>query len=307
MPAEVRDCRYARSNDRLYHASIIRLPDGGLSMPMEIAWNGQRTFDRARLNYLAITRDEARARSTCPTPESAIDKYLEQAIGIKPLPNRQYHLLGSSSVTHDGFECVELRFDAMFCDGELICRHAKDRGYWPVYVRLTSAGGDVVYEMSDVEFAAVESEGNHLYFPIRLTQQVYPGATPPKKATFQFEVDRSTLKVNQPIPASRFVLKPWPSERVGDLDTRQIAPARDLAWTPDERVGFPFAEFVVAVSALEKQKQVELAAVGNAGASADEAGFLHNDWGWAHVIITVGILAMCAGLYIYYRGRRLKA
>jgi hypothetical protein len=297
-----RECRYLSDGKRYYQAAIIHGPGGGLAMPMEVAWDGKRVYDRARLFYMAQSSNPERARHICPRPDESVDSFVEQAIGTRPHAHVSYEFRSAREVEHSGKRCIELVFDAPWMDGVLTVYHARDFGYWPVGARAVKRDGTVTYELSDVEFAEYMSEGNRLFFPVCLTQKTGPGG--PQFNTIVFQVDRKSLKINEPIPDSKFVLAPWPNEMVGDLDTGEVQKPVDPKWVPDSRVGFPFDVFIRALEAggslgtnprAAEQAQPPTGAQSAVETAGAGGGFWRSPWTFAGLVGCALILASLVG------------
>lgn len=157
-------------------------------------------------------------------------------------------------------------------------------------------------EITDLRYATVESEGNELHYPVRFTEKGMGGAGHGGN-TESWRVDEATLKINMPIPRSRFVLEPWPDEEVYDLNKDKVIPAKDPSWSAVGKVGFPWDGFVGILEVHEGKRERERVAA--AGSPAPEAA---RPWaeamgGW---IVLAGLAVVGGGGYVVYRQRHAR-
>lgn len=310
----VRKGRYARDGERVYSAGISVIP-GGLSMPHELTWDGQRVHSRPFLSRVTRSTNRRRFKPSTPTPEDQLDTYLAQALDFQPKPSQKYRFRrGVRAEDKDHGSCIELEFAAEWLGGTLLSRHARKYGYAPVYFRLVDKDGVNVAEVTEVEFGRSESDGNQLYFPVTVT---CVGATEPGQAgnKHRWQVDEATLKVNQPIAPSRFEIAPWPNEEVYDWETGKTTKAANPKWSPVGKVEFPWRDFVMLV---EETRRRNLVSGSSAGATSEVPGagargsiprgsLPETPWpeklGWW--LVVPGIATIAAGGYLVYR-RRLR-
>ncbi len=111
-------------------------------------------------------------------------------------------------------------------------------------------------------------------------------------------VDPQFLKINQPIPPSRFRLTPWPSETVYDRDTREVTPAADPAWVEAGKVDFPFDVFAdyyqrgVEKNAAAGVPTRERGATGlEIAAAADSTPPPYRGWPWVSIVTWALVVA----------------
>ena len=120
----------------------------------------------------------------------------------------------------------------------LIIRHAREYGYWPVHVWRARPGVLPSYEMVALRFAkSVAADGKAVYYPVHFESCNFNRRGNTRVA---FVVDEATLKINQPIDPSRFVIPTFPWDRVSDYDTGKSRGPEDPNAKPDSRIGFPF-------------------------------------------------------------------
>jgi hypothetical protein len=299
-----RRCRYARQGDCLHHASIDLLPTGARSFPREMAYDGQVIMRRPNPAYMYRSRDVTKATPSCPTPESAINDYLEQALGYVPRDDQQYEVVSAEIVEFLGDECVELSFAAKWLGGRLVSRHTKSKGYAPVSVELFDHTGKRVYHLRDARYAELAIDGNILYYPTHFaTESWIEGATAAN--VLVYDVEPSTLKVNELIPRSRFRLDPWPNEHVYDLETGASERTKDPTWSPIGKVGFPYDVFYSGMAGGGT-----VATAGRvAGESVSQEGhslkMRTDSWAW-WFLLAAGAGCVLLGVYAKYRSR-LKA
>jgi hypothetical protein len=211
---------------------------------------------------LATGTDVRRAAPSCPTPDTSLNSYLEEAYGFVDIDRAKYRFVAAREVDWDGNACIRVQFQALAYEGTLTIHHARDFGYWPVHVELIKGDGTVVYELSDVRFGVMERDGNRLYFPVRYVQRSYPQG---KGNRLEFQVREGSLRINEPIPHTKFRLEQWPNEKLGDLDANTVTPAKDQQWKPDSRLTFPFDVFEEALQKArgsQESKQLNSAAHG---------------------------------------------
>jgi hypothetical protein len=251
--------RYARSGDRQYVAA-------GASG--ENAWDGRRNYSRLPMNdgetRLNLRTGDEWFNPHIALPEIALYTYVARALGFdEPLQPglRAEHLpafrfLAAREVidaTHG--ECVELEFDhaGPSTRGRHVMRFARRYEYAPVYLHLDGrlagpaagkGGGEPYAEtLTDVRYAKVRAGGAERHFPVGLRVVANVNAGQGGHA-HEWQIDEATLKVNGPIPRSRFVLKPWPNSTTYDFETRREVPPSDPNWSPVGKVGFPWVEYV---------------------------------------------------------------
>jgi hypothetical protein len=235
--------RYAASGDKQYHAALRDTRGGGIIMPREVAWDGQRAYVRQLYGTLDVSNDQSNWRKSNPTPDEAVAGGFEVAAGLKKREGYSYVLVSSDEVEIDGRLCTRFVFREKSRNWTLTTTHAQDVGYWPILEELKEADGFVSDEISGVKYANRDATGATVYFPLAATIVARKSET--QTNVFKYEVHPETLKINAPIDDSRFVLNPWPSEKVRNLDTKRTTPARDAAWKPAGQVGFPFDRYAM--------------------------------------------------------------
>lgn len=308
----LRKARYARDGERIYTSGIYVLPDG-LGMPHESAWDGQRVYVRPFLNYMYRSTDKQRFKEATPVPHEIGNYCAGPALGLGGKPKTYRFLRARKVEDEEHGSCIELEFAAERTGGALLTRHASQYHYAPVYSRLTDKEGKVATEIKDVRYARVESEGNALFYPVALFLPGLNGDEGPGSGSQRFEVDEKTLKINQPIPRSRFVIEPWPSDEVYDWEAKKMASPRDPKWSPVGNVGFPWNDFARMVEENDRRskKKVPPAAAGpgETPVVAANAGAVAVPWQerlgvW---LALPGLALVMGGGYVVYRLRHPRA
>lgn len=269
----VRRARYARDGERVYSAGVWTSGEA-FSMPGESAWDGQHVRERWTPGQMNRSVDKSRFKESTPSPEQELFLYPQYALGFAKFARGKFEFTRAryvEDVKHG--TCVELEFDVAAAKGTLLCRHARRYGYAPVYWRFTFKDGpqrEGSEEMSAERFATFESDGNEMYFPVTISC-VNGGTSPdgtPISSRRHYQVDEPTLKVNQPIPRSRFVLQPWPNEDVFDMEKGVVTYAKDPRWSPAGKVDFPWADFVALAERNKAKRMGTLAQTGGFGGDA---------------------------------------
>jgi len=105
-----RKCRYARSDDKYYHASVDLYPTGARGLTQEATWDGQVARCRSNPHYFRRSVDPRDAKPTCPLPQSLIGIYLTPVIDAIDKSSTKYSLVRARLVEFNGLECIELEF-----------------------------------------------------------------------------------------------------------------------------------------------------------------------------------------------------
>jgi hypothetical protein len=310
LNGNIRKARYARDGGRYYQGSVWVL-DGGFGMAAECAWDGQRVHDRTTMGRLNRSTDRKRFSFYAPVPENRVDLFVTWALGFEAellpnfsvKPNQKFRFLGGRTVEDEEHgTCIELEFTREWERGTMLTRHARRYAYAPVYWRTVEQNGDLETEMKDVRYATVQSDGNELHFPVRLTMLSYnPGGQVGN--TSNFRVDEPTLKLNQPIARSRFVLEPWPNEDVYDWGSGKLTEGKDPRWSPVGNVDFPWDGFVAAAARNDARHKPRpaVAAPGGGPTAPDPAR------PWAEALggwVAIGGLAVAlVAAYVIFRQR----
>jgi hypothetical protein len=237
-----RHVRYARDGEMYYHGSRVTNYDGTFGFVVEVAWDAQRSACRPAYGRLNYGSHPDKARPANPTPDDTISYFAERALGLVDDPENRCEFLDASETEYEGHPVVELRYRRVLDQNTVINRHGKDVGYWPVYELRTDPGGATTYELKDLKYARIESQGNELFYPVHASMAAYGGTRYPDATGnhMTLAVDERTLKINQPIPLSRFMITPWPSERIYDWDTEHWTEPTDPDWSPVGKVDFPW-------------------------------------------------------------------
>lgn len=304
----VRRTRFMRDGGRFRMAGV-NLADGKVSsFPDEVAWDGQVAHNRNwRLVGVKRSRDKARARWSSILPDTNF-YHVVRALGA-PLdpgqfnqPGQTYRFLRGRTVEDPRHgSCIELEFATSWADFTSFSRHARRYAYAPIYVRYGKNDGSVPeQEITEVRYAEIESEGNTLYYPIEM-RILGAGGQKSGGNTIHLTVDESTLKVNQPIPRSRFVIEPWPNEDLYDESTDKLTRAKNPDWSPIGNLGFPWDEWLQGLEAdkpaREARRQEQIALSGMTGGVRPWAERL-GSW------LALGGLAVVLGCgYVVYRRR----
>lgn len=314
----IRRARYARDGDRYHMAAAWVSDDGGMGMPHERSWDGQRSHHRSTRHQVNRTSDRKQFTFSADPPETYRDFHVSWALGFEDElqpnfrrePDQKYRFLRGQLVEDPGHgTCVELEFAAEYADSLLVSRHARRYAYAPVYYRFgkTREGAVPDAELTDVRYAAIESDGNELYFPVELTLLAVGGKKNAGGNTLRWRVDEKKLKINQPITRSRFVIEPWPNEALYDADKDKLTPAKDPAWSPVGKVEFPWNDWTV----LTAEDSAERA--GNKAARMTAGGMLAYDppKPWAEALgvwlVVPGLAIVLGAGYVLYRKRRVTS
>lgn len=310
MDGNLRKARFARDGDRYYQSGVWVLPGGGFSLAMECAWDGQRVYDRGSLGQLKRGTDRSRFKFSSHVPESTLNVLVTWALGFEDelhpnfrrKPKQKFRFLGGRMVEDEEHgSCVELKFKLEWKPATLVTRHARRYAYAPVYWGARSANNEPQTEMSEVAYATIQSDGNELYYPVRLTTRSYMGGGKVRN-TSRYRVDETTLKVNQPIPRSQFVLEPWPNEDVYDIEANKRTKAKDPRWSPVGKVSFPWDGFVEVAERNKSRRGLQQAsALGTEiGSPVAEVPWTETWGGW---IIASGAALALIAMYFSYRKR----
>ena len=249
--------RVRRSGDRYYQASIIESIDGGLSLPAEIAWDGQRSFDRTRFQMLRISNAEG-PQSVVTRPDTALFEYLQTAFGDTP-PEKAMgasYRLKSASVDSEANE-IRLEFEGPGSGMTLISYHDRSRNCMPLRFEILFDTGRPMYRLQRVKYARFETPAGTIYFPQEIDSTIYYDnisatnskavlKTPPE-GRYNFRV--SDIEMNRPLRKDEFQLTPYPYDDVLDGNTGVMRPAADPSWMQFDQIGFPFRDFAVSLKA----------------------------------------------------------
>jgi hypothetical protein len=251
--------RYARDGEMYYHGSRVINYDGRFGIMSEVAWDGQRSANRHSFGLMNFASSPESALTSNQTPDDSVGHFAERALGLVDDPENRCEFLGASETEYEGRPVVELRYKRVLDQDTVIIRHGKDVGYWPVHLLRNAPGGGTFCEMKDVKYARFESQGNVLFYPVYAYRGVYFGARYPKGKYadnhLTLVVDEKTLKVNEPIPLSRFTITPWPSEQVHDVNTDRWIEPTDPNWSAVGKVDFPWDKVAAGFEkAIAEQK-----------------------------------------------------
>lgn len=309
LNGETRQARYARDGERLYIAGVWVLARGGYGMADEVGWDGQRVHHRK--GYTRMNRSSDRDRFSVSTPlvETYVNLHVTWALGFEAelepgfsvRPDQKYRFLHARTMRDEEHgACIELKFAATWKDATLISRHARRHNYAPVYYRFgTNDGAPAGEELTDVRYATIKSDGNELHYPVSM--KLWGAARGGGGNTQRWRVDESTLKVNQPIPRSRFAFEPWPNEDVYDFDNQKLTPAKDPKWSPVGNVGFPFADFLATYERNRTRSQERAEAAAASGAAPVPVPFMEGLGRW---LALPALAAVFGAGYFIYRQRR---
>ena len=244
-----------RSGERYYQASIIESVDGGLSLPAEIAWDGQRSFDRTRFQMLSITNAEG-VKSVVTRPDAELFDFLSTAFGDTPPSERQgaSYRLRSASLDR-GTNEIRLEFEGSGTGMTLTSFHDRSRNCMPVRVEITYSDGRPMCRLQRVEYAEFKTPGGNIYFPQEIESGVYNfvAASPkdadklPPELKYVFHVH--DIEMNPPLSKDEFQLVPYPFDDVLDGNTGAMRPAADPDWMQIDQIGFPFRDFAISLQA----------------------------------------------------------
>lgn len=241
-----RECRYAREDDRLWHASAMNGADGIWRLPYEVAWDGEVAHVRPAGGRFRRIRDRVAAEPGTPSPEGAILAQIGPALSLPDgaASGHRYTLLSANYGSDDRNSYVDLRFSVDTFGGTFHLRLGRDVGYWPILMRWTTPGGGLSHQFTDLTYKRHESDGNVVYYPLTFRMYV-PSPTAEGVANNEvLTVDEATLVLNEPVPLERFQLTPMPHEDFTDADTRQYTPAADRTWSPAGKPEFfPWDKF----------------------------------------------------------------
>lgn len=241
-----REARYARNGEKFRHASIGRLSDGGLSMPQEVAWDGQLTSYRVSANRLSYKRDREFAKPACPTPETEVGERVDQALGLVTQPRLKFTFVSARETVFRDLRCIELTFRLEPKGYIMKALHAESVGYWPIYVVSTRPDGSVEYQISEARYKSAVADGNEVFYPVYAVSAGEPGTD--RTALRTLRIDEATLRFGQELPPDRFRIEPLPWDRVSDMDRATTRKPLDADWSPPAgTVGFPWDLMIEAL------------------------------------------------------------
>lgn len=241
-----REARYARNGEKFYHASVGHLPGNGLSMPNEVAWDGQIASRRAATNILSYKRDPEFAKPACPTPEDEIADRVDQALGLVAQPRLKLVFVSARETTLRDLRGIELTFRWDPKGYVMKVFHAEALGYWPVYLVNTRPNGSVEFEIPEIRYKSAVVDGNEVFYPVYVVSAGEPGTD--RTALTTFEIDEATLRFGQALPPERFRIEPWPCDLVGDMDRLTTRSPVDAGWLPPPgKAGFPWDLMIEAI------------------------------------------------------------
>lgn len=269
-PERAEKGRFARAGKRMYHAAD--------RVWGETSWDGRRAYTRHPMNdqktRLNLRKGKKDFQPHIPMFESSFDAHVFWALGFDPElhpgfsgnPRPTYRLLAAREVDDPAHgECIELTYELVSDSlrATHVMRHARRHGYAPVYWRLDGRlfgkfappeGKDEYrHMMTEVRFATPRAGESERHYPVDFTQmQFNPGG---HVSRHRFWIDEATLKINEPIPRSRFVLKPWPNSDSYDFRTKQDIKATDPNWSPIGKVDFPWLSYLKATDPAQKGKR----------------------------------------------------
>jgi hypothetical protein len=314
-----RHVRYARDGEMYYHASRVINHDGKFGIMSEVAWDGQRAANRHSFGLMNYGSSPENALTSSQTPDDIVGHFAERELGLVDDPENRCEFLGASETEYEGRPVVELRYKRVLDQDTVITRHGQDVGYWPVYQLRTDPGGGTIYELKDVKYARFESEGNELFYPVYAYRGAYGGTRYPQITKengnhMTLVVDEKTLKINEPVPLSRFMITPWPSERVHEIDTDRWIERADPNWSAVGNVDFPWDKVAAGFEkAIAEQKSANAKVMAAAPrpqtaaatplpkAAVATSGSLSE---YLNLPLIAGVIFLAGSGYWFYRRRR---
>jgi hypothetical protein len=249
--------RYARSGEKQYHAALRDTLRGGIIMPRELAFDGSLVYERERFGVLAESLDKARFKMSCPVPDEAVGAAFEAAAGIRKSMSWSYVFVSAKVLAYQGRAAIELVFRDDSHHVTFTSIHAQDVAYSPIARETRQDDGLVIGEMSSVRYAKRVSGGNEIYYPVFALMKARKSEA--EVNVESYTVDENSLHVNEPIPPSRFVLSPWPNEKVVNYEAKTSLPAKDATWQPAGRVSFPFDKYAMLLEARRSDADAAVA------------------------------------------------
>jgi hypothetical protein len=232
--------RYLRAGDRFVHREITESGDS-LGAPIEIAWDGARGYRRDNIGILMKSTDKDRM-SHNSWPESMVEVYAVYTFGFDTTRlDLKSEVISAKEQNKGGDREVEIEFVMPAYGHKYITTHKRSVGYRPTGTRGYNAEGKLVFELKDVEYFPVDSEGNRIWIPIHLVADAIGSNSTVRQ---EFVVDKDTIKVNEKVEPGAFVLSPYPFEEVYDWDTGESIKAKTPAAPFADHYTFPFADFV---------------------------------------------------------------
>lgn len=247
--ALLRQCRYRRSGDSLYHAGVDLLRGGGLGMPSEVAWDGKRAYRRIAVDQLVFSSRRGYIRPSCEVPEDGVGPYTNYGLNIGEVPSGKYTFLSARPAHFKDGDVVELKWSVNKETGApfftVTALHDPAQGYWPVAIDIVYPDGSRGYTMDEVRYTSIQSDGKQVFYPVHIVARADPDR--PNSNHMTYTVDEKTLQINKPIPIEQFQIATQPCDIVTELETGKTQPPTDREWSPVGKMGFPWDKLIVAL------------------------------------------------------------
>jgi hypothetical protein len=185
----------------------------------EKAFDGLEFRSRTRPNTLVIHKPAVDETLLGELPSELIEPELPERLA-QGISDKRFALLEEKRENLGSHACLKLTFDAKLSGKKLAIWYDLGRGGWPIQRTVTEPNGAMVDEVREVQLEKIIVDGNELYFPAHGMRVWYQASKEIRRNTC--EVLPGTLKVNQPIADSLFVLQPKPNEKVFDYAAKKF-------------------------------------------------------------------------------------
>jgi len=209
--------KYGRMNNKQYWLSSNN--DGNNEGRFTIKFDGEKGRSRTSLmpGIVGQSRDMSRIKYSGPLPGQLAEIVKQQKL-VEMLEVGKANIRSAEKFSSHNRNIIKLTFTINDENKDLILEnyYDVDHGYWPVQTKLLNKNEQLLQEAS-ITLETVEFEGNKYYYPAKGRNVILDG-----ELTKEFKVNKESLRINQEIPHSKFVLQVQVDEELYDGDLHMI-------------------------------------------------------------------------------------
>lgn len=227
-----KNVNFGRMGEKFYSSETQRNLDTSEVTTRGVAFDGRFARSRDSLawpNIMMIGQSDE-ARRVSPRPPQLIEPHSMQEM-YDAVAKKDLEIMSAEDVVVDGEHCIKIAFNILRTDvpgGRAEFYYTRERGYWPILFKRYATDGRLLSEVTNVKLLKLTVGGNEIFYPSQGVWRVYGDKN--ATVTQSLTLDEDSVKINEPIPDSKFTMTLKPDEMLYDreLGIQLVDPGKQI-------------------------------------------------------------------------------